>query len=360
MRNLEFRYVVIRNGADFGQIWPAADTEPTIRMDESDGIKTSFSGEFLPTVYGFDMEPMDGEAVNWLADQIRPELVIDGEEKPCGVFLPARVTENKSNDGTELISYSVEAFDRCWQVRDTKTLTSQYFAAGVNYIEAIVQLLTGAGIALISATPTTETLAEAREDWNLGTSYLDIINQLLSEINYNPLWFNSDGLAILEPATVVAPSNIDHVFDAEDPDNLILPGYSRTSDIYSAPNVFFCVCSNADKSGPMTATAENTNPQSPISIPRRERRIIQVVPVDNIASQDALQAYADRLRNESMITAEAIIMQTGLLPGFGVRDVTAVQYGELFALCIERSWTMTLGSGGIMTHNLEKVVVNLD
>ena len=361
MRTLDFRYIVMRSGADYGQIWPAGDSQPTIRMNEADAIKTSLSGEFLPTVYGFDGEPITGASVNWLSDQIRPELIIDGQAHPCGVFLPATVTEERSEDGADLLSYSVQAYDRCWQVRDNKTETTQYFAAGVNYLAAVEQLLTAAGIALISSTVTSATLTEAREDWNIGTSYLDIINQLLSEINYNPLWFNEDGLAVLEPATVVTPQSIDHTLDASDPDNLILPGYRRTSDIYSAPNVFYCVCSNADKSGPMTARSENTNPQSPISIPRRGRSIMKVVRVDNIASQEELQAYADRLRNESMITAESISIQTGLLPGFGVRDVTAVQYGDdLFVLCIERVWTMRLGPGGSMTHELEKVVVNLD
>lgn len=361
MRTLDFRFIVIRGGADYGQLWPAGNSQPTIRMNEADAIKTSLSGEFLPTVFDFDMEPIAGASVNWLSDQIRPEMIIDGQVHRCGVFLPATVTERRSEDGVDLLSYVVQAYDRCWQVRDNKTESIKYFAAGMNYLAAVEQLLASAGIALISSTDTSATLTEAREDWDIGTSYLDIINQLLSEINYNPLWFNEDGLAVLEPATVVTPNSIDHTLDTADPDNLILPGYSRTSDIYSAPNVFFCVCSNADKSGPMTAKSENTNPQSPISINRRGRRIMKVVKVDNIASQEELQAYADRLRNESMITAESISVQTGLLPGFGVRDVTALQFGDdLFTLCIERSWTMQLGPSGSMTHELEKVVINLD
>lgn len=360
MRQLEFRYVIVRGGADFGQICPLDGSEPSIRMNETDGIKTSLSGEFLPQIYGFDNEPLKSASIDWISDQIRAEIVIDGEEKSCGVFLPATVTENKSEDGTELISYSVEAYDRCWQVKDNKTETMQYFEAGTNYITAIEQLLTSAGIALVSATPTSATLTEDREDWNIGTSYLDIINQLLSEINYNQLWFNAEGLAVLAPLKNITPQNIDHVFDASDPNNLILPGYSRTSDIYSVPNVFLCVCSNADKSGPMTAKAENTNPQSPISIMRRGRRIMEVVHVNNIASQAELQAYANRLRNESMITAETISLKTALLTGFGVGDITAVQYGDLFVMCIERQWTMRLAVGGEMTHELEKVVINLD
>ena len=84
-----------------------------------------------------------------------------------------------------------------------------------------------------------------------------------------------------------------------------------------------------------------------------------VVNVDNLGSQEELQAYANRIRNESMITGETITVQTGILPGFGVNDVTALSYGDTFAVCLERAWSMDLSVGGKMTHTLEKVVVNL-
>ena len=200
---------------------------------------------------------------------------------------------------------------------------------------------------------------ERREDWDVGTSYLKIVNELLKEINYNPLWFDASGAAILEPASVPTAANIEHTLDASNVRSLLLPSLTRETDVYSSPNVWVCVCSNADKSGPMTATAENTNPQSPLSIPRRGRRIVRVVRVNNIASQAELQAYADRLRNESMIGGETVVVKTALLPGYGVLDVVGLHFGELNAVCLEQSFEMQLQPGGVMTHTLKKVVVNL-
>lgn len=360
MRTIGFNYIIVRNGADYGKIWPALDSAPSIRMDESGAIKTSLSGDFLPTVFGFDNQLIPGAEVNWLSDEIRPELVIDGVAYPLGIFLPATVQESKGQAGTQLRSLHVEAYDRCWMVRDHYTESTTYFAAGTNYGTAIESLLTAAGIALISAAPTSATLAEAREDWNIGTSYLEIVNQLLSEINYNPLWFDGDGTAIVEPASVPAASSIRHTVDLADPGVLARPGIQKKTDIYSAPNVFICVCSNADKTGVMVARSENTNPQSQLAIQRRGRRIAKVVQVDNIADQDELQAYADRLRNESMITSETILLSTGLLPGFGVDDVVGLIDGEDMSVCIERAWTMSLTTGGTMQHTLEKVVVQIE
>lgn len=359
MRTVGFNYVIVRNGADYGKIWPAQNSAPSLRMNEDGAIKMNLSGEFLPTVFGFDDRPMAGAEVDWMSDRIRPELVIDGAIHPLGVFLPSTVQENTNISGTELESLQVQAYDQCWILQDHYTEGTQYFASGTSYLTAIETLLTSAGIALVSATASAATLAEAREDWDIGTSYLTIINQLLSEINYKPLWFNSSGTAVLEPASVPTAANIRRTFDLRDPSVLIRPGVRRKTDVFSAPNVFICVCSNADKDAPMVATSENTNPQSPLAIQRRGRRIAKVVQVDNIADQNELQAYADRIRNESLITSETIQLSTGLLPGFGVGDVVGLITDEAMNVCIERAWSMELRPGGNMQHTLEKVVINL-
>ena len=359
MRTVGFNYVIVRNGADYGKIWPAQNGTPSLRMSEDGAIKMNLSGEFLPTVFGFDDRPAAGAEVDWLSDQIRAELVLDGTVYPLGVFLPSTVQENSNISGTDLKALNVQAYDRCWIVQDHYTESTQYFASGTGYMEAVETLLAAAGIALISATASEATLAEAREDWDIGTSYLDIINQLLSEINYKPLWFNQGGAAVLEPASVPSAGNIDHVFDLRDPSVLIRPRIRRKTDVFNAPNVFICVCSNADKDAPMVATSENTNPQSHLAIQRRGRRIAKVVQVDNIADQTELQAYADRLRNESLITSETIQLTTGLLPGFGVGDVVGLITDEAMDVCIERAWSMDLRPGGNRQHTLEKVVVNL-
>ena len=322
-------------------------------MDDSAEIKTSLSGTFLP-----DVTDADGETVeaDWLKDEIQPVLIVDGVEHDLGVYMPATVTPWTVQGAQTL---RIEAYDRCWRVRDTYTTTRVYFAAETPYLTAIETMLVSAGVSFVFATPSAAVLAEDREDWDPGTSTLQIVNELLREINYNELWFDASGAVILEPASTPTVDSIEHTIDADEVESLVLPQISRETDVYSAPNVFLCLCSNPDKSGPMTATARNTNPQSPLSIPRRGREIVSVTNLNNIADQTTLQAYADRLRDESMIGGETIRIQTALLPGFGVADVVALHYGDLAALCIERAYTMELAVGGTMSHELERVIYNL-
>jgi len=347
-RDIRFRFTVTRNGSDFSEIFPLESGTPTIRMSDSGAIKMSFAGTFAAPA----------AEINLLTDEIRPKLILDGTEHALGVFLPATVQPSE-NETTK--SVRIEAYDRCWLARDHRADQMPYFPAGTGYLEAIKSMLIESGIGTFSSGINTETLPEPREDWEVGTDYLSIINGLLEEINYKQLWFDALGVAMLQPyESEISATRIDHVLDDTDIRSLLLPTISRKTDIYSAPNVFLVICSNPDKAAGMTAMAENTNAQSPLSIPRRGRRIVQVTRVNNIASQAELQLYADRLLTDSLVSGETINVETGLLPGFGVGEITALRYGEIFSLCRERAWTMNLTAGGRMTHTLERQVLNIE
>lgn len=362
VRHEMIRYKLLRSGIVYGELFPTGNP-PTLVMDRAGEIKMSMQGEFLAGAIDTRNHPIQ---VDWVSDEIMPVLTVDDIESSLGILMPASIS-NIRNSTSETVS--VQAFDRCWRLRDTKVETSLYFPAGALYLDVIEELITAAGIPTIFRTDSDAVLAEAREDWQAGTSYLSIVNQLLAEINYKQLWFNSTGAAVLEPKLLPTAQNIKHVFTDKKTDKRnkletslirIAPTITRETDIYSAPNVFICVCSNPDKSAGMMAMAENRNPQSPLSIAHRGRRIVSVVNVKNIASQAALQSYANNLLSESMIGGELINIETQLLPGFGVDDPVAISAKDVNGICVERSWSMQLQPGGRMTHTLERVVLNLD
>lgn len=339
IRELDVRFGVYRSGAllTFLQSTEA----PTISMDSSGAIKTSLQGSFLPN-----------DKVNWLTDEVRPELIINGEVHRCGVFIPVTV-ERKTGENGKMLSASM--YDRCFLAQSLRLEQILHLSSGTLYIDAILSLLEQCGIALVMQTPNTATLATDREDWDVGTSYLTVINQLLSEIGYKDLWFDSEGYARIEPQLNPTAENIQHRINANDPGVFLSPNHSIESDIFNKPNVFICICSNPDLGAPLTATAVNDNPQSPLSVQRRGRRISELVKVNNIASQTELQSYARQLVFDSMTSSDTITVRTGLLPGFGVEDVVALLDDDATGICVEKSWTMELTSGGKMTHTLGKV-----
>ena len=98
MRTIDFRFRVIRDGGEFCLLHPA-DGMPNIRMNDKTEISTDFSGSFL----------IPEKNVNWLTDEIRPEMILNGVTHPLGIFLPATVSEN--DDGITR-SIQIEAYDR--------------------------------------------------------------------------------------------------------------------------------------------------------------------------------------------------------------------------------------------------------
>lgn len=337
-RSLSVRIDVHRSGARLCSLIPVGS--PRAMMSDSGRIKTSLS-----------VSVRKDERVDWLTDEICPVMIIDGVEHPVGVFLPSTVSDSISDSSVT----DIEAYDRCWRCDTEKWLSTQVIGAGTNYLEAVEQLLTQCGISLVIKTPIASTIGTVRT-WDAGTSYLDIINELLDEINYLPLWFNAEGYAMLQPQTIPTAATIAHLLDGNDVRSLLYPQMLKTQDIYNAPNVFTVICANADRRGIMSATAVNDNPSSPLSTVRRGRRIHSFTKVDNIADQATLEEYANLLRWESMGIGETVVATTALLPGFGLDDVVGLVYKDVNGIYISSGWTMELVTGGSMTHTLKRVV----
>ena len=353
-REFRFRYELLRGGAYCAEL-KAVDRTPIIRCNSADRLKMLLTASFKPHAEDADGNPVE---IDWLNDEVQPIMIIDGAEHPLGVYVFAKPQETTEGPTRTV---SVSAYDRGKKVADTNSENLVYFPQSTAYIDAVEQLLTAAGINLVFASPSAELFSTAREDWPAGVSYLDIANQLLSEISYNPLYFDLSGAAVLEPATVPEAINIKHTLDTSDPTTRVIAGrFSKTTDLFSAPNVFVVNCDNPELASPLTATAVNDNPQSPLSTVRRGRRIASVTEVNNLPSQAAAQAFANRQLNESLISGEVITLETGLLPDWGVGDVVALIHEGTVSVCVSQSWTASLCAGGRMTHQLKKVVYQLD
>lgn len=340
IRSLNFRMDVLRNGVRLMSL--PFSTPPNIIADSAGEIKTSLSGTFS-----------DNPAVDWMTDRLQPVVIIDGTEYPYGVFVPATLTEVNNASGKQL---QVEAYDIGYVLTLAKTESIYHLSSGTPYLEAIQALLAEAGLSLVQVTPNAAQLQTDREDWDVGTSYLQIINQLLSEINYQDIWFDANGFAILEPAVSPSAEQIDHTYDATNVDSVTYRDTTTVMDMFGIPNVFIAICSNPDYDAPMMATSENNNAQSKLSIANRGMRIPQVYKVDNIAGMDELQAYADRLRDQSMLATEITTIQTAIMPNHGLFDVVALLHPAADGIYLETGWEFTLQAGTYMTHRLKKVV----
>lgn len=331
------RFDVLRGGTKLCEI--EAQDGVTIRMQTGAKIKTALSGTFRV-----------GKDVNLLSDLIRPMIWQDGAWQPLGEFVAANVTGNYIDDEETV---QIDARD-CGETVQRQTAENGFILpAGTLYTNAVPSLLNQCGIEKVRVRPSSATLSTDRADWETGTSYLDIINQLLSEINYADLWFDAQGYARVEP-----PGNstsVQHSYLADET-SILDAAYTIESNAYSSYNVFTAVVSSPDLDAPLYATAENDDPLSPLSTIRRGRIPMPVIKLDSMASQEELQAYVDGLRNRSVISTQTVVFETAVVP-HGVGEFIFLDHHHAKGVWKETEWTIRMGPGGTMTHRAIKEVM---
>lgn len=343
-RTIDFRVDVLRGGVKLTELTFSTSSPPSVFGSAESEIALSMRGAFLRN-----------PEVDYMRDELRPMILIDGEETPAGVFRVASMQETHTAAG--LIYDQIEAYDRSIALKWAKLEHRDHWAAGSSYDEVISHYLTAAGIRRASFTPSPHVLQTDREEWDVGTSYLTIVNTLLSEINYQPLWFDVSGVAQIRPYQAPAAENVRHRYGVGDGVRLISPSFSAELDIFSRPNVIVCILENPEYPEPLYAVSVNDFAASRLSTLRRGLRIPKIVKVDNIASAEELQAYADKLRNESMQASEYLDIRTGIQPGHNVGDTVALTGLERDGLYREVSWQFEMAAGRYMTHRLEKAVI---
>ena len=348
LRDVRYRVRVLRNGAELTKLLWDSSAPPTVMWDKSGVIRSSMKGTFYPN-----------NTVDLLTDELQPVITVNGQEYPLGVFRASTVGNRNRNYATLI---NLEAYDRCWVLKNNKIESVLHLAAGTKYTVAVEQLLTDCGIALRIVDPSESTLQTDREDWEIGTDYLSIVNQLLGEINFEPIWFDAEGVAHLERYRPLSERTIMHRYGNMGRAGVFNPAMDDSeteTDLFSTPNVFICICSNPELPEPMVATAENDNPSSVTSIFRRGMRIARCYAVDNVASQEELQAYADRLRNESMFTTQTVSFETFAEGGHGVGDTISISDAKIGGVYEETAWSITMQAGRMMKNTAKKEVSTL-
>lgn len=341
MPKVTSRFCVARNGVSFGELLAIDGGGASLRMVSSAAVKMVLEGNFL-----------QNEDVNLLTDHIRPEMTIDGATYSLGEYI---ITDaiSRTVDGVRA-EMEITAYDLTYLAERSKLEDRLHLDKGESYISAIQSQLIASGITRFLVEPNSAVLAEDREDWDPGTSRLTVINDLLAEINYNSLWMDLSGVV---RGTLYRPPSAENITIEyrNDEYSLLYPDDSSTLDVFDKANVFIAVVENPDKNQNMRATAVNDDPSIPYSTVNRGR-IAQYEKLDNIASQEELQAYVDNLLIKSLMATQEIEFSTAANPVHAAYDVIGLYKDDLTGLYEETEWSLPFTPGEAMTHRAKRVV----
>lgn len=273
-------------------------------------------------------------------------------EYPLGVFLLASPT--RKDDGI-LVTREIEAYDGLIVLRDDKFITRHTIAEGTRHYDAIVAILASAGVSLYNIEQSDATLTRDIE-FEPGTEKLRAINDLLDQLNYVQLHVDVDGYYTSYVYRTPAERAADYRY-VDDSLSVTFAGAEEELDLYGVHNVFTMIRTNEEEP-PLMSTFINAEPTSPTSTVSRGRIISDVREVEDIASQEALDAYVRRIAFEASQVYGRIRFSTQLMPMHGYSDVLQVEYSPLgiAGKYVELNWTMDLRVGGAMSHEVRQII----
>lgn len=306
----------------------------------------------------FQITEQEGKDIDWLNDRIRPVFCLtmpDGgiAEWPLGVFIlssPIRKDENKQ------VKRSIEAYDSSLILKEDKFTDRYTIAAGTKYTEAIIDILNAAGIWKINIIDHPGTLATDRE-FEIGTTKLYAINELLAAINYTSLWVDENGYFVAQP--YVLPSSRDPEYEYRTDDlSIIHPGAEEELDLFAVPNKFVRYVSNPDRAVILRSEYTNDLSTSPISTINRGRTIVDIDSVEDIYDQATLDEYVKRIAYNASQVYGKFEFTTALMPHHSYYNCLFVEYDPLGIShkYMESSWTMDLHANGVMRHSCRRVI----
>jgi rRNA processing protein Gar1 len=323
-------------------------------IDECSG---SYSFNSFAEIKGsarFNMNEKRYKDINFLSEQIRPVfcLFVRGEwlKWQQGIYLLSSPNRTEQNGG---VYRDIEAYDKGLILKEDITDNRYFIPKGTLYTDAIRVLILSTGITKISIQESDLTLSVDKE-YEIGTSKLTIINDLLNSINYNSVYFNENGFCMVK--RYINPKDRVYEFEYETNDKSIVPfGSSETMDAFSIPNKFIRYVQNPEADY-MRSVFTNDKASNKLSTVSRGRVITDIQAVTDIADQATLDDYVRRVATEKSQVFGGIQFPSMIMPHHSILDClyvrnTTLGVSEKF---IETSWE--IDTDGLMKHTCRKVV----
>lgn len=342
-RIVEYRYII--EDVNDVAIGTAEVSDGVISYDSKSDIMRTFSG----TLKSSDLINIDSVDYR-IVPIMRLKMGDLWAEWPLGKFI---INPSMSGNRYET-SIRITGYDNGKILMDDKADRFIHIGAGAVYTSFVSQIL--ADVYGIYEVPAAAITKSYDQEWDAGTSKLEIVNTLLDSIGYTKLYFDEYGTPTAEEYVDPYQRMIDMSFIANEK-SVISDSVQVSTNKFEVPNKFVRYTENVD-SDYLISVYVNDDASSPYSTVSRGRLIVDSRSVHDIASQADLDAYTIKAAAEAMQAVETLTFSTINMPGHGYRDCMLVkidQYG-IEGKYVETGWEMSLTSNGTMKHKCERVI----
>lgn len=285
--------------------------------------------------------------IDYFNDRIQIICSLNGEEYPLGVFLisgPSRLLNTR-------ITRNLTLYSKLHILEDDKVMERYFVAQGTNVVNECRRMLGDYKVRIPESNKTTG----SDREWEVGTEKIEIINDLLSSINYTSLRVDGDGYFAAQPYILPTDREIEFIYEPGI-DGILAGGMEDEIDLFSVPNTIIRYTNNGEVVPPLRAVYENNNADSPVSIINRGRRIVDAAEVSDVSDYETLFAVCKKAAYELTDKYSHINFQTAINPRHGYMNCIRLRSGDINDKYIETSWSMDCAVGGKMKHVCRKVV----
>lgn len=293
----------------------------------------------------------DDGPLDWGTVRFRPWVRVNGMTWPLGVYLPASPSLTHDEFGR---AWSVPCLDPTSVLDQDEVAATYTVPAGTVVTTEVAAIIIGAGELQLAITPSPLTTRSAMT-WEPGTTKLRIVNDLLASINYFSLWADRRGRFRAEPYRRPQDRPLDATFAAGET-AIHSPDWSREIDIAAVPNRVILVVDGDDENVGLVSTADNTDPNSPYSIPSRAGRVV-TRPYTNVeaADQATLDALAQRYLRDASNPSAVLSVRHASVPLDPNAVVRFVSDG-VDTLAVVEAYSLSLEPGALMSGTWREVV----
>ena len=280
-------------------------------------------------------------------DAIRIYEVLNGTERPLGTFLIANPSANftDSIQSTSCVGYST-----LWRINANTPSGKFYLPKGTNCINEIKRILDTLGYEydISESEGTTST----NREWEIGTSYLDIINDLLTVVNYTSLYVDEMGNYIAKPYVLPNDREIELTLDEDDVDNVLEQHLVSEIDLFNIPNKFIRYCSSSPELA-LYAEYENVYGETGTNNTWTQ---VDAQEVQDVANYDTLYEMCKKACADANSIYHKVQIATAIQPISTYMSTIQLHQYQVNDKYSCTSFVIHLETGGSLEMNLRKII----
>lgn len=228
------------------------------------------------------------EGLDWLTTRLRITHWADEQRTPMGIWVP--VWPEWHITGAQRTA-SISLLDRT-SLLDREVPYMSQSEAGTIVIDRVRWIMEQRATSAIALTPSAEALRQPIT-WEARTTWLKVVNDLLSAIGYAAAWADGNGWLRAEPWRAPEDRPLVATYGGDPADYRVLPAYTDSANIADLPNRVV-----AYSKGDATREALRGDAELPLDHPlgyRRRGDIPRTYTDLEASSQAVIDAHAARL-----------------------------------------------------------------